>query len=409
MTGMHARFFDLSLDLLATANSDGYFVELNPAWTLTLGFSLEELRQKPFIEFVHPDDRAATLREAARLFAGEVTVYFENRYQTKGGDYRWLAWAARVSTEDSLIFSCARDITPAKILLAERERALAAREQALADRDRFRILAENTSDFVGMADLEGRAVYINPAGKQLLGKPDLVVEACRIADLHPPTHAARIVGEGIPHAAAHGVWTGDGLLLASDGRTIPISQVIVALRDSKGELTGFGTIMRDLSLIEHFRTLEHDLRNQQGALRQMLHAMSTPIIPITEHIMVMPLIGTMDSGRATQFLEEALQGAETRRAKVIIIDITGLGHIDASVASALVKCSAALRLLGAQVILTGIRAEIARILVGLGVELAGLKTHSTLQSGITYALNQLGEFLDKTQPRPRGQERRGEL
>lgn len=401
MTGMHARFFELSLDLLATANGDGYFVELNPAWTTTLGFSRDELRQKPFIEFVHPDDRAATLAEAARLFAGEVTVYFENRYQTKDGGYRWLAWAARVSKEDSLIFSCARDITPAKILLAEREQALAAKELALADRDRFRALAENTSDFVGMADLEGRAVYINPAGKRLLGKPELVVETCRISDLHPPEHGSRIAGEGIPHAAAHGVWTGDGLLLATDGRKIPISQVIVALRDSKGELVGFGTIMRDLSLIEHFKTLEHDLRAQQVALRQMLHAMSTPIIPLTEHIMVMPLIGTMDGSRAAQFLEEALQGAQGRRAQVIIIDITGLRHIDASVAAALVKCSSALRLLGAQVVLTGVRAELARILVDLGVDLSGLRTHSTLQSGITYALNMLGEFLDKAQPRPR--------
>jgi len=133
----------------------------------------------------------------------------------------------------------------------------------------------------------------------------------------------------------------------------------------------------------------------------MLHAMSTPIIPLTEHIMVMPLIGTMDGSRAAQFLEEALQGAQARRAQVIIIDITGLRHIDASVAAALVKCSSALRLLGAQVVLTGVRAELARILVDLGVDLSGLRTHSTLQSGITYALNMLGEFLDKAQPRPR--------
>lgn len=386
MTSPRARFFDLSLDLLATANKDGYFVDLNAMWTATLGYELDELRQKPLITFVHPDDKEATLREAAKLFQGHVTIYFENRYRAKDGSYRWLAWNSRLSQEDQLIVACARDITDAKLLQLEKE-------QAYLERDRFRALADSTSDFVGMADLQGRAIYINRAGRQLLGAPDLDVETVRIAECYPADYAARILNEGLPHAAAHGVWNSDGLLACRDGRLVPISQVVVALKDGQGQLAGYGMIIRDLSIIDRFKKLEHELRTQESALREMLHAMSTPIIPITEQIVVMPLIGAMDTFRAEQFLEAALQGAETRRAQVVIIDITGLRHIDTSVAGTLVKTSAALRLLGAHVVLTGIRAEIARTLVGLGVDLATLKTHGTLQSGITYALHFLGEAL----------------
>lgn len=394
MTSIHARFFDLSLELLATANTDGYFVDLNPAWTLTLGYSLDELRKQPFIDMVHPDDREATNRESARLLAGELTIHFENRYRSKDGSYKWFAWTARFSREDSLMFACARDITSAKRMLADKE-------QAIGERDRFKALAKNTSDFIGMTSLDGYTTYLNPAGKRLLGASDLELSKLTVRDWYPPAHADRVMREGIPHASEHDTWASDGTLMTRDGRLIPISQVIVALRSLKGELTGYATIIRDLSAIDSFKRMEQELRDQQAVLREMLHAMATPIIPITEDIVVMPLIGTMDSDRAEQFLESALKGAEMRRARVVIIDITGLRHIDTGVAGTLIRASAALKLLGAQVVLTGIRAEIARTLVGLGVDLATLITHSTLQSGITYALRSLGESFHKDEPHPR--------
>ncbi len=76
-----ARFFSLSLDLLATANDKGFFEHLNPAWERILGYSLAELTAAPFIDFVHPEDQASTQQEAAKLFRGEHTIYFENRYR----------------------------------------------------------------------------------------------------------------------------------------------------------------------------------------------------------------------------------------------------------------------------------------------------------------------------------------
>lgn len=108
------RFFNLARDLMCIANFDGYFTAVNPAWETTLGFSREELLAQPFIEFVHPDDRAATLAEAERLSRGEVAVDFQNRYRTRDGGYRWLAWSAQALPAQRRIYATGRDITELK-------------------------------------------------------------------------------------------------------------------------------------------------------------------------------------------------------------------------------------------------------------------------------------------------------
>ena len=127
------------------------------------------------------------------------------------------------------------------------------------------------------------------------------------------------------------------------------------------------------------------------AQRSRLLEMSTPLIPITDRIMVMPLIGTVDAERAEQVLEAALEGAQRHRARVVILDITGMKHVDMQVVSSLLSTAAALLLLGAQAVLTGIRPEVARAMVNLGVDLSTIVTKGTLQSGIAYAIERCGD------------------
>lgn len=128
------RFFDLSRDMLCTANTDGYFVELNEAWRRSLGYRLEELRTTPFIEFVHPEERERTEAEAASLFEGVETLNFENRYLAKDGSWHWLRWSAQLSPDESLIYGRAADITELKRVEAEREELL-GEVQSLARQD----------------------------------------------------------------------------------------------------------------------------------------------------------------------------------------------------------------------------------------------------------------------------------
>ncbi len=108
------RLFNLSLDMLCVAGFDGYFRLLNPAWEKTLGYTRDELRARPYIEFVHPDDRAATASTAAQISAGQRIIEFENRYLARDGTYRWLMWNAAPFAEEQMIYAAARDITDRK-------------------------------------------------------------------------------------------------------------------------------------------------------------------------------------------------------------------------------------------------------------------------------------------------------
>ena len=149
------QFFNISLDLLCVANTEGYFVRLNPVWEKVFGYSRDELMSKRFTEFVHPDDVRSTIEAIAALASQKAVTYFMNRYRCKDGTYRWLEWSA--APAGSLIYAAARDITQRKLA-----------EQALEDRLRFeRLVSDLSARFVnippGQVDSE-----INRALQQLL-------------------------------------------------------------------------------------------------------------------------------------------------------------------------------------------------------------------------------------------------
>ncbi|HVK69818.1 MAG TPA: STAS domain-containing protein [Polyangium sp.] len=148
---------------------------------------------------------------------------------------------------------------------------------------------------------------------------------------------------------------------------------------------------------ENVRLQEEIIRMQAEALR----ALSTPLIPIAEGVVVMPLIGIVNAARAQQVIETLLEGVMAHRASVAILDVTGVPVVDADVANGLIQAAQAVALLGAEVVLTGIRAEIARTLVELGTDLRGLVTRSTLQSGVEHALRRNAGIRPATLARKR--------
>ncbi|MBN1398362.1 MAG: PAS domain S-box protein [Bacteroidetes bacterium] len=151
-------FFNVALDMLCIADFRGNFVRLSPMWTKTLGWTDEELKAKPFVEFVHPDDRDATLKATFRLSEGIEVVGFDNRYQCKDGSYRMLSWNSFGVVNRGLIIAAARDITDrnrAEIHLQESE-------------ERYRRLVEFSPDAI-MVHSYGKFVYVNPAAIKLLG------------------------------------------------------------------------------------------------------------------------------------------------------------------------------------------------------------------------------------------------
>ncbi len=152
------------MDLLCIANTDGYFIRLNPAWERTLGYAREELMKKRFFDFVHPDDQDATLAVFSAQKEQHEVVHFANRYRCKDGSYRWLDWASAPS--GALLYAAARDVT-------DRKRA----EESLEERLLFEtMLAEISTGFVNL-----------PADQIDNGIRDAQVRLCKFLHLERST------------------------------------------------------------------------------------------------------------------------------------------------------------------------------------------------------------------------------
>ncbi|HEX9966489.1 MAG TPA: diguanylate cyclase [Solirubrobacterales bacterium] len=117
-----ARHFDLSQDMFCTADFNGYFTRINPAFERVLGYGEDDLLGRPFLEFVHPEDRERTEEEAAALAEGAETIHFQNRYIDKRGEIHWLEWMSQPAADEETIYAVARDITERKALERELER-----------------------------------------------------------------------------------------------------------------------------------------------------------------------------------------------------------------------------------------------------------------------------------------------
>ena len=137
---------------------------------------------------------------------------------------------------------------------------------------------------------------------------------------------------------------------------------------------------------------ERVIRQQQDSLREL----STPVLQVRERLLILPIIGVLDTGRARQLTDQLLAGIRTHRARVVVIDITGVPDVDEVVANHLVQTVDASRLMGAGVIITGLSSRIAQTLVTIGVDLGKMNTVGDLQGGIEEAERQLGFTVVRT-------------
>ncbi|MDB5992306.1 MAG: hypothetical protein JWQ10_3709 [Herbaspirillum sp.] len=151
-------FFNLSRDMLATANSAGYLMQVNPAWTIALGWSAKELTERPVLSFLHPDDIAQTIEAGQCAMRGESIDGFCNRYQAKDGVYRWIEWSM-TANYDGVMYCSARDVSRRK----------AAEEFLIAEQERIRVTLQSIGDGVITTDVKGVITSINPMGETITG------------------------------------------------------------------------------------------------------------------------------------------------------------------------------------------------------------------------------------------------
>jgi two-component system, cell cycle sensor histidine kinase and response regulator CckA len=215
--------FSLSMDMLCVAGFDGFFKQVNPAWTTTLGWTAEELLSKPWIELVHPEDRQETALTGRKLVSGEPVYAYENRYACKDGSYRWISWNSFPLADEELIFAVARDMT-------DRKNA----ESALAEnQSRLRAVLDHLPDMLWMKSLEGRFLLVNKTFAEACGR----------------TSAEEVIGKTDfdiwPEDLAR-LYTTDDQAVIADGKAKVVEEPIIV----QGETKWFETFKTPLSDVQ---------------------------------------------------------------------------------------------------------------------------------------------------------------
>lgn len=271
--------------------------------------------------------------------------------------------------------------------LAAIDRDISQQMKQAAELRSLQAMVEHTPDGAVLLDFNGTIVYANPAMGLMTGYGDALV-GMHAQDYHVEEDLSKLPLI-LQSVREHGIWQGRLIYRRKDGSTFPVSAAVFMIADNQGQPFGLAGFIRDMTeqerqSQERAALQQQIIEAQRAALRELL----TPLIPLTDSTLVMPLIGAIDSARAIQIMETLLEGIAQHRAAIAILDITGVQVIDTQVAGALIQAAQAARLLGAQVVLTGIQPRIAQTLVELGIDLGDLVTYSSLQAGVAYAMRE---------------------
>lgn len=268
-------------------------------------------------------------------------------------------------------------------------------EQQLANRKAreheqvFQALLDHSPLAIYAKDREGRYIFANCKVGEILGIPCNQLEGRRDHDLFPSEMADKYA-----HLEQEVLATEKPLefeeSLLWEGRLVSTFTVKFPLFDEQGSAYGVCSISLDVTerrqAEEENRKLQEEIIHVQ---KVALRALSTPLIPIARGVIAMPLIGDIDQSRARQVLETLLRGVAESRARIAILDVTGVTNAGPEVVEGLIQSARAVGLLGARVVLTGVQPQMAQLIASLSEGLGGIVPLGTLESGIAYAMRAL--------------------
>lgn len=263
---------------------------------------------------------------------------------------------------------------------------------SLGSDESYRLLVLTLRDYaILMLNPEGLVATWNPGAERFKG-----YRADEIIGKHFSIfYQAEALARDLPRielegATKLGVHEDVGWRVRKDGSQFWASVTISALRSNEGVLIGFSKVTKDLTLQ---RAAEARIKRQSDEILEL----ATPVMQVWKGVVMAPLIGSLDSARTQQFMERLLNRVVETNSSVALVDIMGVPTIDTKTAQHLIESITAVRLLGAQVVLTGVRPAIAQTLVHLGINLADILTRSSLAGGLQVALNILKlEVVAKT-------------
>jgi PAS domain S-box-containing protein len=253
------NLFNLTQDLLCVADFAGYFRLVNKAFESTLGYSTRELLKSPFIEFVHPEDRAKTLQAIAQQVSGEPVINFENRYRCKDGAYKWLAWTSVPLTDEGLLYAIARDTTEQKVLQQELTRQRDLLETILSTVPVSIFWKDKNSTYLGANDRFARDTGLEDP-RLLVGNTDY--------DLPWTREEAEFYRE----CDRQVMESGKALLNIEEtqhqagGRDVHLLTSKVPLRDDAGQVTGMLGVYMDIT---RRKQAEETLRESEARLQTL--------------------------------------------------------------------------------------------------------------------------------------------
>jgi PAS domain S-box-containing protein len=247
----------------------------------------------------------------------------------------------------------------------------------------FRLLIENVKDYaILLLDPEGKVLTWSAAAQRLKGWQADEIIGQHFSVFYPREDVER--GKTVRElriAEEEGRFEDEGWRVRKDGTRFWANVIVTALRDKQGKLAGFGKVTRDLT---ERREAEEKIKRQAQEIFEMA---AVPVVQVWDGIALVPLIGTLDSQRTQQLMERLLHRITETNSPVALVDITGVPTIDSQTAHHLIETIAAVRLLGADVVLTGVRPAIAQTLVHLGIDLSNVITRSSLTAGLRMALD----------------------
>ena len=229
------QFFNITTELLCIADTDGYFLRLNPAWERTLGHTREELMGKRFFDFVHPDDLDKTRETVSILASQQKVTSFENRYHCKDGTYRWLEWSS--APAGKLIYACARDIT-------ERKQA----EEALQNsEEKFRQFFKNCPDYCYIISTEGNILHINEAALKTLGYKREELFGQPLARIYAPESLAKMEDLFTQWKESGEIRDEEMVIVTRKGERRVVILNVAAVKDKDGTILHSTSVQMDIT------------------------------------------------------------------------------------------------------------------------------------------------------------------
>ncbi|MDC0723428.1 PAS domain S-box protein [Nannocystis bainbridge] len=385
---IHQKTIEASPDVTFRFDPEALCNYVSPAIADVLGYTPEEHVGSSGFAIIHPDEQHLAQQLRERLLPampGTGSDRFGpvlSRLRHKGGHFVW------VETMVVIIRDPDTGVVQEFVLTARDVNARVEAEAALrVSEERSTAMLDNLQVGVVVQGARSEMLRYNEIALDMLGLTAEQIEGRDSFD----SRWAVIHEDGSPmpgdqHPVVVAITTGKPVREVVMGVYRPASDSRVWLLvsatpqfDKSGR--AFQTVCTFTNITAQ-KQAEVLIREQ----KELLERMSSPTIPIAAGVVVLPLIGQFDAGRAERVLDGVLSGVALHTARVVILDITGVSTADAAFASSLLQISRAVRLLGAEVVVTGMTPSIAQILVGLGIDFRGLVTRGTLQDGVAFAL-----------------------